>query len=135
MVCNIIFFICGDLYEIYIASTSRRAHTAKRKAVGGVVLGWIFSCATHVLEDGGNTRKPVNTGIDNQTQFVYQPFDKQCAIENTATLYRYATDAELTTDSSSPSRRLVASLTIRYEMCISRRWARYSSVTFRPHDD
>lgn len=69
------------------------------KQLEALSLGWIFSCATHVLEDGGNTRKPVNTGIDNQTQFVYQPFDKQCAIENTATLYRYATDAELTTDS------------------------------------
>ena len=50
------------------------------KQLEALSLGWIFSCATHVLEDGGNTRKPVNTGIDNQTQFVYQPFDKQCAI-------------------------------------------------------
>lgn len=62
----------------------------------------IFGHSTHILEDGRNTEKSVNAGIDYQTQFVYQPFSKQRTVQYAASLYRNGADSELTTDGFEP---------------------------------
>ena len=85
--------------KFIIASTSRRAHTAKRKAVGGVVLGLDIQLR-HPCTRRWREYPKARQYRDRQPDSIrLSTFDKQCAIENTATLYRYATDAELTTDS------------------------------------
>jgi len=54
---------------------------------------------TDILEDGRHARKPVDAGIDDQTQFVYQSLREQRTVQYASALHRNAADAELTSDS------------------------------------
>lgn len=62
-------------------------------------LRWIFGYPACILEDGGNSGKPVDTWIDYKTQFVDQTFSQQRSVKNSASLYRDGADSELTSDS------------------------------------
>ena len=57
---------------------------------------------TDILEDGRYARKSVDTGIDYQTQFVYQSLREQRTVQYAASLYRNGADAELTADGFEP---------------------------------
>ena len=62
----------------------------------------MFCPSTYIFEDRGHAGQAVNAGIDNQTQFVYQPFGKQRTVQYASALYRYAADAEVTSDCFKP---------------------------------